>query len=36
MPRDAEIPPNSDFSALLAAFNDAEVECLLIGWLLGA
>lgn len=31
MPRDAAIPPNSDFSALLAAFNDAGVEYLLIG-----
>ncbi len=36
MPRTDEIPRNSDFSALLAAFNDADVECLLIGWLLGA
>ncbi len=31
MPQDAAIPPNSDFSALLAAFNDAGVEYLLIG-----
>ena len=31
MPRDDEIPPNSDFSALLAAFNDAGVDYLLIG-----
>ena len=31
MPRDAAIRPNSDFSALLAAFNDAQVDYLLIG-----
>lgn len=31
MPQDAAIPPNSDFSALLAAFNDAGVDYLLIG-----
>lgn len=31
MPRDIETRPNSDFSALLAAFNDAGVEYLLIG-----
>jgi hypothetical protein len=31
MPRDAAIQPNSDFSALLRAFNDAGVEYLIIG-----
>ncbi len=31
MPRETAIPPNSDFSALLAVFNDAGVEYLLIG-----
>src|ERR1700736_3326426 len=31
MPREDEIRPNSDFSALLQAFNDANVDYLLIG-----
>ena len=31
MPQKDEIPPNSDFSALLQAFNDAGVEYMLIG-----
>jgi hypothetical protein len=31
MPRKAAIPPNSDFNALSAAFNDAGVEYRLIG-----
>ncbi len=31
MPHEAETRPNSDFSALLAAFNDAGVDYLLIG-----
>ncbi|MEA2785876.1 MAG: hypothetical protein QOF71_1980 [Candidatus Eremiobacteraeota bacterium] len=31
MPHDAETRPNSDFSALLAVFNDGGVDYLLIG-----
>ena len=31
MPHEDETQPNSDFSALLAAFNDADVDYLLIG-----
>jgi hypothetical protein len=31
MPHEDETQPNSDFSALLAAFNDANVDYLLIG-----
>jgi hypothetical protein len=33
MPPEDEIRPNSDFSALLRAFNDANVDDLLIGGL---